>query len=135
MAKLDSRGNCEKYMNESAAYAIEIEIRDNGIDSGIAKYQQLRSDDQNNLSFNENDFNSLGYNLITRGMIDAAIEVFNMNVEMNPQSANAYDSLGEAYMINENKELAVKNYKKSLELNLDNTNAKMILEKLEKNKN
>ena len=30
-----------------------------------------------------------------------------MNVEMNPQSANAHDSLGEAYMINGNKELAI----------------------------
>jgi len=57
-----------------------------------------------------------------------------MNVEMNPQSANAHDSLGEAYMINGNKELAIKNYKKSLELNPDNTNAKEMLNKLEKNK-
>jgi len=53
---------------------------------------------------------------------------------MNPQSANAHDSLGEAYMINGNKELAIKNYKKSLELNPDNTNAKEMLNKLEKNK-
>ena len=124
----------EKYMNESAAYAIEMEIRDNGIDAGIAKYQQLRSDDQNKLSFNENDFNSLGYNLIARGKIDAAIEVFEMNVEINPQSANAYDSLGEAYMLNKNIELAVKNYKKSLKLNSENDNAKQMLKELEKTK-
>ena len=124
----------QRYINESAAYAVEKVINNSGIDAGIAKFQQLRSDAQNKLSFNENDFNSLGYNLITRGMINAAIEVFKMNVEMNPRSANAYDSLGEAYMINENKELAIKNYKKSLELNPDNANAKEMLNKLEKNK-
>jgi len=120
----------KRYINESAAYVIEKEINNSGIDDGIAKYQQLKSDDQNKLYFNENDFNSLGYNLITRGEINAAIEVFKMNVGMNPQSANAYDSLGEAYMKNKNKELAIKNYKKSLELDPNNTNAKEVLKKL-----
>jgi TolA-binding protein len=124
----------QRYINESAAYVVEKAITDAGIDAGIAKFQQLRSDNQNKLSFNENDFNSLGYNLIARGMIDAAIEIFKLNVEMNPHSANAYDSLGEAYMINGNMDLAIKNYKKSLELNPDNTNAKEMLKKLEKTK-
>ena len=124
----------QRYINESAAYVVEKAITDAGIDAGIAKFQQLRSDNQNKLSFNENDFNSLGYNLIARGMIDAAIEIFKLNVEMNPRSANAYDSLGEAYMINGNMDLAIKNYKKSLELNPDNTNAKEMLKKLEKTK-
>jgi len=54
-----------------------------------------------------------------------------MNVEMKPQSANAYDSLGEAYVINENKEIAIENYKKSLELNPDNSNALEMLKELE----
>ena len=120
----------QKYINESAAYAVEKTINNSGIDSGIARFQQLRSNDQNKLYFNENDFNSLGYNLITRGKINAAIEVFKMNVEMNPQSANAYDSLGEVYMKTGDKKNAIKNYKKSLELNPNNTNAIEMLEKL-----
>ena len=122
----------KKYVNESAAYAVEKAITDSGIDAGIAKYHQIKSDVQSKLYFNENDFNSLGYNFITREMIDAAIEVFKMNVEMNPQSANAYDSLGEAYAKNGNNEFAIANYKKSLELNPDNNNTKEMLEKLEK---
>ncbi len=123
----------QRYIGESAAYVIEKSIYDSGIEAGIAKYQELRSDDQNRLYFSENEFNSLGYNFIARGMIDAAIGVFKMNVEMNPQSANAYDSLGEAYMLNKNIEPAIENYKKSLELNPDNANAKEVLEKLENN--
>ena len=51
---------------------------------------------------------------------------------MNPQSANAYDSLGEAYMKAGDNEKAIKNYKKSLELNPENNNAKKMLEKLKK---
>ena len=122
----------ERYLNESAAYVIEKEIRNNSTDAGISKYQELKSDNQNKLYFDENDFNSLGYNLMTIGMIDAAIEVFKMNTEMYTQSANAYDSLGEAYMTNGDNENAIKNYRKSLELNPENTNAKEMLKKLEK---
>jgi tetratricopeptide (TPR) repeat protein len=125
----------ETYINESAAYVIEEEINNSGIGAGIAKYRQLRSDNRNKLYFSEDDFNSLGYNLITRGKNDAAIEVFEMNVEMNPQSANAYNSLGEAYMLNKNKALAIKNYKKSLELDPDNSKTKEMLRKLEKSHN
>lgn len=122
-------------LTKRAAYVVEKSINNSGIDAGIAKYQELRSDDQNQLYFSENEFNSLGYDFIAKGMINTANEVFKMNVEMNPQSANAYDSLGEAYMVNKNKVLAMKNYKKSLELNPDNSNAKEMLDKLEKNKN
>jgi len=122
----------KKYINESAAYAIEKEMRDNGIDAGISKYQELKSDDHNKLLFSESDFNSLGYNFITRGMIDAAVEVFKMNVDMNPKSANAYDSLAEAYMKNGDINFAIKNYKKSLELNPGNSNAVEMLKRLRK---
>ncbi len=123
----------KRYINELAAYVIEKEINNSGIDAGIAKFQQLRSNDQNRLYFSESDFNSLGYNLITRGKIDAAVEVFKMNVELNPKSDNAYDSLGEAYMKNGITELAIKNYKKFLELNPNNSNALEMLKKSGKN--
>ena len=54
-----------------------------------------------------------------------------MNVEMNPRSANAYDSLGEAYMMHGDKELAIRNYRKSLELDPGNDNTREMLKKLE----
>ena len=43
---------------------------------------------------------------------------------------NVYDSLGEAYMKTGQKELAIKNYEKSLELNPKNDNGKEMLKKL-----
>lgn len=122
----------KKYINESAACAVEKAIVNSGIDAGIAKFQELKSDNQNKLYFSEGDFNTLGYNLITRGMIDAAIKVFEMDVEMNPQSVNAYDSAAEAYMKSGNKEKAILYYKKVLELDPDNENAKAMLKKLKK---
>jgi tetratricopeptide (TPR) repeat protein len=59
-----------------------------------------------------------------------AIRIFELNVELYPASSNTYDSLGEAYMANGEKELAIKNYEKSLELNARNNNAVEMLKKL-----
>jgi len=133
MPFIESRlSSLKKYLNESAAYVVEKAIIDYGTDAGIAKYQQLKSDNQNKLIFSENDFNTLGYNFIIRGMINAAIAVLKMNIEMNPQSANAYDSLGEAYVKTGDNEKAINNYTKSLELNPENSNAKKMLKKLKK---
>jgi cytochrome c-type biogenesis protein CcmH/NrfG len=47
-----------------------------------------------------------------------------------PESANTYDSLGEAYMTNGEKELAVQNYKRLLDLDPNNQNAKNMIEKM-----
>ena len=42
-----------------------------------------------------------------------------------------YDSVAEAYKANGNRELAIKNYKRSLELDPSNTNAVQHLRKLD----
>jgi Tfp pilus assembly protein PilF len=54
-----------------------------------------------------------------------------MNVQNFPQSWNAHDSLAEAYMLNGDKFLAIQSYRKSLELNPQNSNATEMLKKLE----
>jgi tetratricopeptide (TPR) repeat protein len=65
----------------------------------------------------EAELNIYGYQLIAQNEIDKAIEVFTVNVERNPKSANAFDSLGEAYATKGDKTNAIKNFKKSLTLN------------------
>jgi len=83
--------------------------------------------------YTESIVNGLGYNLLEDDRIEDAIEIFKYNVSEYPQSANAFDSMGEAYMINGDKELAIQNYNKSLELNPNNTNAVEMLKKIENN--
>jgi tetratricopeptide (TPR) repeat protein len=78
------------------------------------------------------DINNAGYILLGQNKVKEAIEVFNTNVKLYPESANVYDSLGEAYMKDGNKELAIKNYEKSLELDPKNDNAKKMIEELKK---
>jgi Flp pilus assembly protein TadD len=65
------------------------------------------------------------------GDLEAAIFVFETNIRVNPDSWNAYDSLGEALMNAGRRELAIKNYRRSLELNPQNGNARSMLESLE----
>lgn len=79
----------------------------------------------------ESDINIGGYRLLGSKKVKEAIKIFEMNVELFPESFNVYDSLAEAYMTDNNKELAIKYYKKSLELNPENENAKKFLKELE----
>jgi enterochelin esterase-like enzyme len=118
------------FVNESAAYAVERAVDQSGIDAGTAKYRELRADAGDRFYFDEAEFNSLGYVYVAKGMVDAAIEIFKMNVEMNPESANVYDSLGEAYLLNDNAELAIETYRKVLELDPGNAGATGALERL-----
>ena len=74
--------------------------------------------------------NNAGYELLQAGKVKEAIEVFKLNVNAFPKSANVYDSLGEAYMKDGNKELAIENYKISLELNPGNQGAIDMLKKM-----
>lgn len=122
----------ERMISGSAAYRIEQEIRESGIQAGLKKFKEIRSDPGNKLYFEESEFNAMGYRLMGAGEMKAAIEIFKLNVELYPKSANVYDSLAEAYMNSGDTRKAIKNYKKSLELNPDNNNAREMLKKLEK---
>jgi predicted alpha/beta superfamily hydrolase len=62
--------------------------------------------------------------------IDRAIEFFLLNTEYYPLSANAWDSLGEAYLVRGANKLALDSYKKSLKLNPQNENAKEKVQQL-----
>lgn len=80
----------------------------------------------------ENDLNTLGYELLNEKRIDEAVKIFIVNVQLNPTSWNAYDSLGEAYALSGNTKLAIVNYEKSLELNPKNEAGRKNLERLKK---
>jgi tetratricopeptide (TPR) repeat protein len=55
--------------------------------------------------------------LLQANKAKAAIAVFKLNVEAYPNSANVYDSLAEAYLVDGNRIEAITNYEKALEKN------------------
>ena len=76
------------------------------------------------------ELNELGYRRLSAGKIDDAIVIFELAVRQRPDSSNAWDSLGEAYMRRGDTRSAIEYYQRSLKLNPANTNAVKMLEKL-----
>ncbi|MEJ2051051.1 MAG: alpha/beta fold hydrolase [Calditrichota bacterium] len=94
-----------------------------GVAEAVKLFSQKQKQNENWIPFSETRMNILGYQYLQAGKTKDAIELFKLNVLAYPESANTYDSLGEAYMVNGAKELAMQNYNKSLELDPDNQNA------------
>ena len=101
-----------------------------GAQVALDRYTELRKSGALDAESGERELNQLGYTLLRGGHEQDAITVFQRNVQDYPQSWNSYDSLGEAYMKTGQKDLATKNYEKSLELNPKNDNGKEMLKKL-----
>jgi len=74
----------------------------------------------------------VAYRLLSAGKSDDALQVFKLEVREYPNYWNAYDSLGEAYMKAGQKDLAILNYRKSIELKPDNQNGIEMLKRLRK---
>jgi peptidylprolyl isomerase len=115
---------------EALSQVLSRTLADKGIDAAVAQYRELKSRGFDNLYAAEGDVNMLGYRLLQQRKTKDAIEILKLNVEAYPQSANAYDSLAEAYMVNGDTALAIENYEKSLALDPKNTNAIETLKKL-----
>ena len=62
----------------------------------------------------ENMVNQLGYNVMGNGDLEKAVEILTWNTEQYPESANVYDSLGEAYEAKGNFDKALKQYRKAV---------------------
>ncbi len=121
-----------KEPRKSIVDALQSMMKDGNGAAIVAKYRELRKQTPDAYDFKESELNALGYSLLQQNRIDDAIELFKLNVELFPTSANPYDSLGEAYAAKGAKELAIANYRKSYELDHDNKNALEIIARLEK---
>ena len=78
-------------------------------------------------ALSESEINRLGYFFLSRGAPSRAVDVFMLNVRAFPQSANVYDSLGEAQLARGDTALAIASYRRSLQLDPANGNASNVL--------
>jgi tetratricopeptide (TPR) repeat protein len=109
-------------------------MRANGAEAALKEYRECREAHPTDDAINEDRMNRYGLDLLRMGRVKDAIEVLKQNVADYPQSFNVYDSLGEAYAANGDKELAIKNYERSIELNPANKEGIEALKKLRENK-
>ena len=111
---------------DSVAMRFSAAVRDKGAATAITEFDK----DLKSGAISENSINSTGYRLLGRKKTSDAMAIFQLNVQLHPDSWNAYDSLGEAYMAQGDTERAIENYDKSLQLNPKNNGAADILKKL-----
>jgi len=81
----------------------------------------------------EGQFNNAGYNVLGSGQIKEAIFIFQMVTELFPNSANAWDSLAEAYLKANDKTKALEYYNKALNMDPDGPtgkNAKKLIKEI-----
>lgn len=100
---------------------------------------EILKKDSLNYYLSEDEMNSLGYDFIGNNnpyhlpeqhLYKQAVETLKTNVDLFPNSWNAYDSYAEALLADGQKAEAIKMYQKSVELNPKNENGKKMLQKL-----
>ncbi|MDA0732922.1 MAG: serine hydrolase [Bacteroidetes bacterium] len=105
---------------QSVADAVLTVIDDKGIDAGISHYKKIKNSEAYSLS--EGEMNAIGYVLMRSDRLEESSKIFQLIVEEFPTSWNAYDSYGESLMKLGKNDLAINNYRKSVELNPNNQN-------------
>jgi uncharacterized membrane protein len=115
---------------KSIAETLSASVASGGIDAAVKQYHDLKAAAPATYNFEEDELNNLGYEFIRAKKFKEAVRILQLNVEAYPQSSNVYDSLGEAYMDDGNKPLAIANYQKSIELNPKNRGAVVMMQKL-----
>ena len=94
------------------------------VEERIKLYHQLKKEAPQLYNFeDETELTMYGYSILWANKTTEAIEVFKLIATEFPNSSNAYDNLGEGYLKNGNKELALLNYERSLAMDPENFNA------------
>lgn len=124
----------ELFPKESPGYANYLSYNDPENPTGFLK-NLIGTESPTEEEFEEMGFswmvNTIGYEwLLDKKDSEGAIEIFKFGTDLMPHNANLFDSLGEAYFINEDYEKSQRAYEQSLILNPENQGAKVKLEEL-----
>jgi hypothetical protein len=105
-------------------------FQNEGLEAALAAYEGFKADPAHRYVDTERSMNQAGYFLLGNDMVEAAIQVFTLNVEAYPESWNVHDSLGEALAAAGRIEEAIASYERSVELNPANQGGVAALERL-----
>jgi tetratricopeptide (TPR) repeat protein len=101
----------------------------------LKEYRQLLEKNKQDRDVSEEVLINNGYGLINDNNIPSSKEMFKIVLSLYPASSNAYYGYGQAYLKNNEKGLAITNFKKSLELDPKNVDSRNMLNELEKKVN
>jgi tetratricopeptide (TPR) repeat protein len=114
---------------KSVAVRVGSELVSIGIRQAVKAFEDLRVRPEM-YALNEEEINTLGYEVLRQRTAAEAVEIFKLNVAAFPNSSNAYDSLGDAYAKDGNISLAMENYRKAVEIDSSNIGSAEKLRKL-----
>jgi tetratricopeptide (TPR) repeat protein len=135
----DYRDNLDPALRAVLAYRTEPSLSDRmaeALDAGdvaeaVRRYRSYRAEARHAYVDTENELNALGYRELKQKRYDRAIALFRLNVAEHPSSANVYDSLGEALLLAGQRDAAIRQYRKSLQLDPRDENARSVLDELQ----
>jgi len=104
-----------------------------GAQAALDSYAALVAevDPGSSAEYREQDLNSVGRALMGDGFLEQARAFFEVNVREHPESWSAYESLAEVQMLSGKNQLAIRNCRRSLEINPQNDHGREMLVRLE----
>lgn len=128
------RGMRPKERKKSVYEPVYYALRDGGTDAAIEVYYDYKNNHPDEYSAGEIELVVMAHGLDRSGRIEESLSFFELCAEEFPEGEYAYychHKLGEAYRERGDKELALKHYKKSLELNPANAEAEEAIAEIE----
>ena len=102
--------------NPSSTIIAEQKINESGIKEAVDWLEENKKSED--FVLNEEEINGLGYRLLyNSNKPTEASKIFEINIELFPNSYNAYDSAAEGYLNIGNHQKSIDYYRKSIELN------------------
>lgn len=124
----------DKIFADEGFLSISDLFLERGAEEAMAQYR-IRKEKYGHLpwwsGFSERELNNTAYILLADGRTSDAVAAFGLNSEVFPESWNVWDSFGEALLVLEDTAASVESYRKSLELNSGNSNATMMLNRIQ----
>lgn len=118
----------EKARNMNLTPISEFYAKSNSINKTLKLIQtEHKKGVKSNYNISEEELNILGYELLNSKKQNEALQIFTLNTKLYPKGYNTFDSLGECLLLLGKKDDGILAYKKSLELNPKNENAKKII--------
>jgi dienelactone hydrolase len=106
----------EHWQAPAAVQMLSLIDAPGGAQQAAAKLEEAREHDPKAVLFSEALVNVMGYEHMQGGDVKGAIEILELNAQAFPDSPNVYDSLGDVYLADGQKDRARQNAKRALDL-------------------
>jgi tetratricopeptide (TPR) repeat protein len=110
--------------------AFRAELGRQGFDHASAIYAAMQKDTPD-FKPDKTELTAWGADLIDDNALPEAISLLKFEVQIYPDTSSGHATLAEAYMKSGQKQLAIESYKKALQINPDNEDAKQKLRELD----